>query len=503
MNEALVPTVSACDEATAGLRAQVATGGLAVFRALDLASGRALPSHRNNDGSQTQPLLPPLMADAKGLNSYRTFEALTSHGEQLEHFHLYEPPTVRTKGSSRHDGPSEDHRAPSPFALEMHTDAGLLIAMTTGLEGSSRRSGPTSSSDPASAKLYVELPHGAIAQLTAPDDALLFLCGQGAQHWLNSPSATSRKISGGSSSGAPLRAVPHALVLPWNAETPGTAGRNDEAVAVEGQRKKKEGAWRAWHGRMYLPPPDALVPSAAVGSSSPPLAFADLRARQRQQQQQQKGVLDGDPSASTASSGMSLGCGLGTQNENFHQRTFSSSSSSSAATESSSSSSRSLFRSAVLGMVPLERSLSSASSEDASSSDDDDACGEGKVQCWMQCYDATGFECAAGSEVQCVETSTGAVVPGDITCTPTPDSCQLACAAVAADDDDGMQMDNDGGFCSGATIAALTCLSISVALCNSHISELWQLLACMLSVCCFIFFPYLCVRVRRRALTRG
>jgi len=68
----------------------------------------------------------------------------------------------------------------------------------------------------------------------------------------------------------------------------------------------------------------------------------------------------------------------------------------------------------------------------------------------MQCYDATGFECAVGSEVQCVETATGVVVPGDETCKPTADSCQLACAAVAPDDD-GMNMDdNEGGFCTGA-----------------------------------------------------
>jgi hypothetical protein len=99
--------------------------------------------------------------------------------------------------------------------------------------------------------LYAELPGGKVVRVAAPDDALLFMVGAGGGAWLGA---------------LRLRAVPHALVLPWAA--PSAAGA--------APRPSSGGAWRAWHGRMFLPPADAIV---RVGQAAVP--FAQLRADQR------------------------------------------------------------------------------------------------------------------------------------------------------------------------------------------------------------------------------
>jgi len=135
-------------------------------------------------------------------------------GEHLEHFHRYE-----TAGSSGAGG----GRMHSKATLDLHTDAGLLLAMTRpsiffgGASGSVMQ--PTSM-EPV---LEVELPGGRIVAIDVPHGAILLLVGQGLADYFP---------------GHKLRAVPHALHL---------------------SRARDRTAGRMWYGRMVLPPRDFVL----------------------------------------------------------------------------------------------------------------------------------------------------------------------------------------------------------------------------------------------------
>ena len=275
---------SECDTATAGLRALVDLGTRAAFLGLDLATGRASsgcggPSGLGARGGPSGGLeggeLGPLMRTSSPRKSYGSFAALFGAGEHLEHFHLYEPgvridSTPKKDGAGGTEGGTEGGGSQGPnglpagaasaavgsaegaagarsgpdkieMALEMHTDNGLLIAVTAGLEGSTPGGGgPTKETGGGGGALLLSLPHtGAVVRLAFPPGALLLLAGEGAQAWL-------LPETGASTAPAPPRAAPHALVLPW---LPGTRqGPNSDPDATP----KAEGGspqWRAWHGR--------------------------------------------------------------------------------------------------------------------------------------------------------------------------------------------------------------------------------------------------------------
>ncbi|CAM9548268.1 unnamed protein product, partial [Ectocarpus fasciculatus] len=158
-------------------------------------------------------------------NKYTSFSQLFSYGEHLEHLHAYST-TATAQDTPLYAATVDGGQTTVP----VHTDSGLFIAMTRGLYVQS--DGHSPSSPQPSNGLYVRLPTGTMVQAVAEEDALIIMAGEGAAVWLTP------KL------GRPLRAVPHALVTPVSAD----------------------GTTRAWYGKMYLPPSDAMA--AAWGGLS-------------------------------------------------------------------------------------------------------------------------------------------------------------------------------------------------------------------------------------------
>lgn len=167
------------------LRALIENVTRQLFRLLDNAAVSSFNKKSNN------PVMDP----------YRSYSDLIAHGEHLEHLHVYYP--------------SENPTLDQP-TIDMHTDNGIMIAMTTGYYR-----GENIADDRG---LYVELPNGQVCKASLDDDSLVIMVGAGAR-WL-SPIL-----------GASLRPVPHALV----------SGMTNQ------------GSSRAWFGKMILPPVDAIL----------------------------------------------------------------------------------------------------------------------------------------------------------------------------------------------------------------------------------------------------
>ena len=136
--------------------------------------------------------------------------------------------------------------------------------------------------------LYVQLPHGGLVRARVPDDAIIFMAGEGAASWLER---------------TPLRALPHALIL--------DQGESDGGADFEGGVVRV----RSWHGRMFLPPSDALV---SPSSASAQVTFGELQAAQnralsregsKRPRMEVGASAAGGPGATAV--GVALGCGLG------------------------------------------------------------------------------------------------------------------------------------------------------------------------------------------------
>lgn len=327
-------TDPACNLAAAPLRSLVDAASALFFRALDTAAAAVV-----------DPVRQPVMPRDGVADGYRTFAELTDRGTRLEHFHAYQRP-------AGNDRPSDEP------TLALHTDAGLLIAMTTGHFVASPDS--ALSDEGRQHGLFIELAHGAVVQARAPDDALLFMAGTGAASWL---------------ARTPLRAVPHSLVVPDSPQLT-----------------------RLWHGRMFLPPADALVVS-----TSPAMPFSQFRDEQRRQV------------AETAIGG--LGCDLGFG----------------VGSPASDGNGGARSRLDVAG-TPVtadehHRQLS------------DDGCADDEVLCWMQCMPVDDLWC--GADAQCVDMVTDEVIDGNIMCPESDTSlCQLECTSQPHNS-------SSGGFCSG------------------------------------------------------
>jgi len=125
--------------------------------------------------------------------------------EHLEHFHTYTPSSSSSQSTIDKGALSN----PSQATLPLHTDAGLMIAMTAPFytDGHSKLHEDSG--------LFFEEPGGAISRVHMDDDALIFMAGEGASLWLEKG----------------LRAAPHAMVVPSTT------------------------ASRLWYGKMLLPPP--------------------------------------------------------------------------------------------------------------------------------------------------------------------------------------------------------------------------------------------------------
>lgn len=130
--------------------------------------------------------------------------------------------------------------------LDFHTDAGLFIAMTTGLYASEKGDHLPDEKN----GLYLQLMSGSVVEVHTKEDALIIMVGDGGTRWL-------APLMGSS-----LRAAPHSL-----------------RVASPTQQAHS----RTWFGKMYLPPADALLPiSKQGGNHVAPLQYDMYRQMERQ-----------------------------------------------------------------------------------------------------------------------------------------------------------------------------------------------------------------------------
>jgi hypothetical protein len=139
-------------------------------------------------------------------DNYESFRDIVANAEHLDHFHVYE---------------KQEQNQESGRALELHTDQGLFIAIVPSIKVAA---GGKVDKDEDS--FMVALKNGVMAnvKLPAQGNVLLFMVGDGSNYLKRH-------------SHYPLRAVPHALSL-----------KPSEAKTV-----------RAWFGRMFFAPNDALI----------------------------------------------------------------------------------------------------------------------------------------------------------------------------------------------------------------------------------------------------
>lgn len=189
-----------CGEPAGTLRSLIDTAMRQLFLALDKGS----KATSENVSQRHQYLMKP----------YRTFQELADRGEHLEHLHTY----MNTRTNEN------DKERPT---MELHTDAGLLIAMTAGYYTHPRPSSISGGLD----GLYVELPSGDLVPVETSASDLIVMVGEGGGRWV-SPRQ-----------GGVLRAVPHSLILDLGVEP---------------------AAARSWYGKMYLPPSDAELHNSRI-----------------------------------------------------------------------------------------------------------------------------------------------------------------------------------------------------------------------------------------------
>jgi len=131
-------------------------------------------------------------------------------GEGIEHYHYYTAPESPTAPPTT---------TSSSNVMDLHTDAGVLIAMTVG--GSSNEH----SKDPFSLLILPPTSQQAVAA-SVNCDSLIIMLGSGVSNYLTST--------------LPFPALPHSLSF-----------TNDDKTFTD----------RTWYGRMYFPPASTVLPS--------------------------------------------------------------------------------------------------------------------------------------------------------------------------------------------------------------------------------------------------
>lgn len=215
---------SPCGDSASTLRYTIDTVTQSLFSALDAASVR--------NPESTDYLMSP----------YKSFSSLLNNGIHLEHLHSYY--------SSRQDQSQGNNNGVIPRTLDIHVDAGIMIAMTTGYYSTE------SSTETYREDLYVQLPSGEVVRARTDLDALIILAGNAAAKWLSPVT------------GKPIRAIPHYLAV-----------------------DNVDGTSRSWYGKMFLPPGNAKIPQSeltysqfrqmevavsSLGSSSPTYNYHSL-----------------------------------------------------------------------------------------------------------------------------------------------------------------------------------------------------------------------------------
>lgn len=334
---------STCGDSSTNLRAVIDVGTRQLLITLDKArKSREKTISKSSSSTAGQQVLAP----------YTSFESLQLNGDHLEHLHAYYP------------APSEQPRSGDGSTIRYHTDGGLFIAMTSGLHSSTANTAISSSSlESPNAGLFLQLADGGELKVASGDieDGMVFMVGEAGSKWL-APTL-----------GKPLRAVPHRLVV--DIQSQATTQQNNVMKAAS--FKATDGGHivsRAWYGKMYLPPADAMVAGTtysryreAVGRrlGSKPAAAKSVAIKM--------------PFASSLSSSwlqggdeLPLACDSG---------------------------------------MMLEASVACTAKD-----------GSPGVECWMQCMSTASLPC--GTSAVCYDSSTDTVNNGDTMCQAT---CSLQC----------------------------------------------------------------------------
>jgi len=161
------------------------------------------------------------------LEPYKRFVDIIDRGSHLEHMHSYFPATDAARSNSSHVN-----------TVDLHTDGGLFVAFTPAFYD-----GRTNIRDDNSG-LYIKMPTGIISEVTVSENSLVLMIGAAAGSWL-APIL-----------GRPLRPVPHKVVSGLSAS---------------------DGGRRNWFGKMFLPPPDALIKDKSENSALP---YSEYRRRE-------------------------------------------------------------------------------------------------------------------------------------------------------------------------------------------------------------------------------
>ncbi|KAK3243761.1 hypothetical protein CYMTET_46596 [Cymbomonas tetramitiformis] len=150
--------------------------------------------------------------------SYDSLADIIVSGEHLDHFHAYRKNIKNVN--------AVDERP----AIDFHSDQGLFIAFTPGMLVRRRESdGSIRATKKSAGEFWIRLQNetAAIVDFENDGDVLVFMLGDGVEQHINP------RLNG---NGPLPRATPHAMVMPEHSEN----------------------EWRAWYGRMFLPPGQAL-----------------------------------------------------------------------------------------------------------------------------------------------------------------------------------------------------------------------------------------------------
>ena len=334
------PFPSVCGDSAVALRAAIDQGTRRLLEALDKA-------RLQKASTQLHPV--------DTMRPYASFQDIQRYGEHLEHLHAYFSPPAGSRSRPKTES------SLVPATVELHTDGGLLIAMTSGLytfTGDAEQ-GPEEGLylSPSRVGDNKNQPLLRVRSQDAQDN-VVYLVGEAGSKWL-APVL-----------GRPLRAVPHKLVASMGSNT---------------------GTTRAWYGKMYLPPADAVVAPAS-------LSYAAVRLQVNR-------ALSGRGNATAPQKG-------------------------------------SHFSSSLPAACGPDQYLTSSTQCTA----DDGTSG---VYCWMTCMSVASLDC--GSTAVCYDSATSSVNNGNTMCQST---CSLKCpnTYVPEGADNGSGSANgagNNGYCYG------------------------------------------------------
>lgn len=370
-------------------------------------------------------LVLPRLDDLLGYDTGGFFRAAADAGESLDHFHVYvrreredaaakdatreateegstneknegskKKKSEKNEGSKKNDvdpglsGRSSGRPSSGRGGKDEHTDVGVAIVMTPALVATD--AGGFEPPDSAS-------PRGLVVGGRAPElpsDAVIVMLGEAADAWL--PKPPSGPDGDGDDDGGLRRA--RRLAVPTH-EMSLTADHGD---ADDGDADSNEGSdsarilelWRsrAWFGRMVFPSAIATHPA------DPSLTFEAWRNRAFEAF---AAVARGDVSEEALAEAAEAACGGGGFGRGFGGE------------------------GGGVRALPRRRSRRALA-------DDGDACGAGKLYCWLSCVDAPACDVAAGEELKCVEPGTGLFWPEDLGAQAHCYDCAPRCVAPAA-----------------------------------------------------------------------